>query len=58
MLVRSPPLPLIVDYTYGYHDITTEDKEATILALKLRDRVRRIHLYMPVLSLQVLIVHG
>jgi hypothetical protein len=47
-------LPLIVDYFEEYHDITTEDEEGAILALKQRDRLRRVRLRMPGSSLQKL----
>jgi hypothetical protein len=53
MLAHSPPLPLIIDYP---GDITTKDDEAIILALEQRDRVRRIRLHKPLLSLQKLIM--
>ena len=53
MLAHSPPLPLVIDYR-GYRDIT-EDEEGAILALKHRDRVRHVRLFIPVTSLQKLI---
>ena len=56
MLAHSPPLPLIIDYG-DYHDVlTTEYKEAIVLALEHRCRVRRIRLATPVPNLQNLIV--
>jgi hypothetical protein len=55
MLARSPPLPLIVEY-WGREDISAEDEEGAVLALKQRDRVRRVRLQMPVTSLQKLIM--
>jgi hypothetical protein len=55
MLAHSPPLPLIIDYTHQRRTVTTEDEEAAVLALKLRDRVRRIHFNMPALILRKLI---
>ncbi|KAI0276395.1 hypothetical protein BGY98DRAFT_1187837 [Russula aff. rugulosa BPL654] len=54
MLVHSPPLPLVIDYRH--HDISAEDKEAIVLALEQRDRVRRIRFYIPVLELEELII--
>ena len=39
MLAHSPSLPLVIDSTYG---ITPGDEVGIILALKQRDRVRRI----------------
>jgi hypothetical protein len=54
MLAHSPPLPLVIDCQY--HGITAEDQEAIFLALKQRDRVRRIRLSLPVLKLQKFIM--
>ena len=54
MLARSPPLPLVIDCQY--HGITAEDQEEIILALKQRDRVRRIRFGLPVLKLQKFIM--
>ena len=56
MLANSPSLPLVIDYSLKYDDITAEDEERAILALKQRDRVRRVRLDMPVTSLRKLIV--
>ncbi|KAH9955687.1 hypothetical protein BC827DRAFT_831092 [Russula dissimulans] len=56
MLENSPPLPLILDYVDADHDITVEDEEAIILALKHRDRVRRIRLLLPNSTLRKLLV--
>ena len=46
MLAHSPPLPLVIDYTSSgeYEEITVEDEEGAILALKQRNRVRVVHL--------------
>jgi hypothetical protein len=56
MLAHSPPLPLIIDYTHAYGpEFTAEVEGAIILALKLRARVRRIHLNLSILRLQKLI---
>ena len=55
MLAHSPPLPLIVDYSDGNNDMTEDDEEGAILALKQRDRVHRVRLRTPVTSLQKLI---
>ena len=52
MLANSPPLPLDIEY----RDITAEDEEETIPALKQRDRVRHARLEMSVPNLQKLIV--
>jgi hypothetical protein len=54
MLAHSPPLPLLIDHIS--HDITTEDEEGIIFALKQRHRVRRIRLQLPVTSPQMIIV--
>jgi hypothetical protein len=56
MLAHSPLLPLVIDYYDKHDEITAEDEEGTILALKQRDRVRRIRLWMPPMSVQKLIV--
>ena len=42
MLAHSPPLPLVIDYNDEDLDIAAEDEEGIILALKQRDRVRRV----------------
>ena len=54
MLAHSPPLPLVIDYKSRI--ITAEDEEGIILALKQRDRVRRVRLRISVTSLQKLVV--
>ena len=55
MLTHSPPLPLIIDYLHVVTNITAEDKEGILLALKHRDRVRRIRLRAFVISLERLV---
>jgi hypothetical protein len=55
MLAHSPPLPLVIDY-FLQRDLTAEDEEGAILALKQRDRVRRVRLDVPVADPQKLIV--
>jgi hypothetical protein len=42
MLAHSPPLPLAVGYFTKNRNLTTEDEKGIILALKQRDRVRRV----------------
>jgi hypothetical protein len=56
MLAHSPPLPLVIDYPDEHRDITAEDEEGTILALKQHDRVYRIRLGVSVPKLQKLIL--
>ena len=56
MLAHSPPLPLVIDYVNGNNDITAEEEEGAILALKHYNRVRRVRLFMSATSLQKLIV--
>ena len=56
MLAHSPPLPLVINYDDGLSDITREDKERVILALKQRDRVRRVRLVIRFSTLRKLIV--
>jgi hypothetical protein len=50
MLAHSPPLQLVIDY--DEKDITAKGEEGIMLALKLRNRVRRVRLGMPVPNLQ------
>ena len=50
MLAHSPPLPLIIDYTYADWDVTAEEEQRIIFALEQRDRVRRVRLQMPRMS--------
>ena len=54
MLAHSPPLPLIIDYLDEVHT-TAEVQESVVLALRHRDRVRRIRLQLPPRNLQRLI---
>ena len=49
MLTHSPHLPLVIDYG---REITTDDEEGIIFALKQHERVLRVRLYVPVTSLQ------
>ena len=56
MLLHSPPLPLIIHHDDQNNDLTAEDEEGIMLALKHRDRLRRINLRMPVPSLQKLVM--
>lgn len=55
MLAHSPPLPLIIDHDYENDELAAKDEEGVILALRHHDRVCRINLKMPALSLQKLI---
>jgi hypothetical protein len=55
MLEHSPPFPLIIDHVYDGDSITTEGEEGIVLSLRPHDRVRRIHLLMPVPDLQKVI---
>jgi hypothetical protein len=56
MLAHSPPLPLIIDHLDLYDNVTTNDEEGIILALRQRDRLRRIRLTKTIPVLQKLIV--
>lgn len=56
MLAHSPPLPLIIDHLDQYDYITAKDEEGIALALRHRDRLRRIRLLKAVPILQRLIV--
>jgi hypothetical protein len=44
MLAHSPPFPLVIGYFRNDRELTTADEEGIILALKQRDRVRRVRL--------------
>ena len=52
MLAHSPHLPLAVDYHENGREITTDDEEGIIFALKQRERVLRVRLRVPVTGLQ------
>ena len=52
MLAHSPPFPLVIDYRDKYRDMTVEDEEEIIFAFKQRDRVLRVRLLTPVMSLR------
>jgi len=54
MLGHSPPLPLVIAYLNDYH-ASVEVEESIVLALRHRDRVRRIRLQLPAWNLQRLI---
>ena len=56
MLAHSPPLPLVVGYFTHNRELTTEDEEGIILALKQHDRVRRVRLHNACTIIQKLIV--
>ncbi len=61
MLAHSPPLPLIIDYRNEGREVTAQDEEGILLALRRRRRVRRIRLCIPSLSLRRLVAaicHG
>jgi len=52
MLAHSPPFPLIIFHDDKNHDLTPEDGQGIMFALKHHDRVRRVYLNIPVPSLQ------
>ena len=52
MLTHSPHLPLVIDYYKNGRDITTDDEEGIISALKQRERVLRIRVNTLVTSLR------
>jgi hypothetical protein len=57
MLAHSPHLPLVIDYRIENHDIiTAADEKGAILALKQRDRIRRVCPEIPASNLQKLIL--
>ena len=55
MLAHSPPLPIVIDYIDRYRNTLSKEEEI-LLALKQRDRVRRIRLEVPLPNLQKIIV--
>ena len=48
----TPSDPLVIDYVDKHHDITAEYEESMILALRHRERVRRVYLLVPVRNSQ------
>ena len=56
MLAHSPRLPLDIDFFERDRNVTAEDENGAILALRHRDRVRRVRLNIPVTNMQRLIV--
>ncbi|KAI9461534.1 hypothetical protein F5148DRAFT_1214955 [Russula earlei] len=56
MLAHSPPFPIIIDYIDEDREVTTEDEEGILLALRHRDRVRRIRLWRDVPNLRTLLM--
>ena len=56
MLAHSPPLPLVIEFFHTGWDISAEEEERIILALKQRDRVYRVRIWMPVPNLQRVIL--
>jgi hypothetical protein len=55
MLAHSPPVPLIIDYRNEGREVTAQDEEGILLALRRRRRVRRIRLCIPSSSLRRLV---
>ncbi len=56
MLANSPPLPLIVDYVDQDREMTLQDEDGILIALRHRGRVRRIRLRLPVSNLRRLAI--
>lgn len=54
MLAHSPPFPLIINFIHELHDrdVTAEDEEGIVLALQQYNRVRHIHLRVPIRNSQ------
>jgi hypothetical protein len=52
MLAHSPPLPLVIDYLDGDHNMTAEDEEGIFLALERPSRIRCIRVGLPPQDLQ------
>jgi hypothetical protein len=59
MLAGSPSLPLVIDYDNDDRYITVEEQESITLALKQRDRVRRVRLQMtlPIMLTFVMVIN-
>ncbi|KAI0249394.1 hypothetical protein BJV78DRAFT_702552 [Lactifluus subvellereus] len=55
MLAHSPPLPLAIDYHEEGGEMTEEDEEGILLALRHSDRVHYISLWLPSPKLQKVI---
>jgi hypothetical protein len=55
MLAHSPPLPIIIYYMGNVGKSAADDEEDILLALKHRDRVRRIGLSVPAPNLRKLV---
>ena len=55
MLAHSPPLPLSIGHDDQNHILTAKDEAGILMVLQYRDRVRRIHLRIPVPGLQRII---
>jgi hypothetical protein len=55
MLTYPPALPLIIDYGDEDREVTAQDEEGILLALRRRRRVRRIRLWIPAPSLRRLL---
>jgi hypothetical protein len=55
-LVHLPPLPLVVEYRYATATMGALDKLGILLALQLRDRLRRVVLRIPPSVLDQLLV--
>ena len=56
MLAHSPPFPILIGYFSKDHELTAEEEEGIILALKQHDRVRRVRLGSAGTIMQKLIV--
>jgi len=55
MLAYSPLFPLMIDYGDEDREVTSEDEEGILLALRRRHRVRRIRLWMSASSIRRLV---
>jgi hypothetical protein len=60
MLAHSPPLPLIIDHLDQYDNVTARDEEGIFLALRHRDRLRRIRIMkaIPILQKLIMVLDG
>lgn len=56
MLANSPPLPLSINYNDEIRNLTAEEEEGVLFALRRRRRIRHVHLCIPVSNLQKVIL--
>ena len=55
VLAHSPPFPIIIDYGDEDREVTEQDEEGILLALRRPRRLRHIRLWMPTSNLRKLV---